>query len=368
MASTLLTAGIDLKRFWQWWMQELIAHVPQKLLSLLGAETKPALWLHLHGDELAFDAKTPEGDKRLACFTLDSEGKKRREDFFAGHPQFADSEKILCLHKGQALARFIALPLAAEDNLRQVLGYEMSRYTPFAEQELYYDVRGTAKNKESKQITAELIAVPKDVLNGIHRTIRDWGMDVHAAVYEASAATDYNLLPSELRAKIDRGPKLSRNILAGALLLLLASALALPLALKSRYVDILQEQTAAAAKKLKDIEKIKSGAQSLLDDVRKLTAQKRNEPSMLKVLNELTRLLPKDTWLNSFQYANHKVQIQGFSASASALIGIIEASPYFTQASFISPVIPDRQSGQDRFQIAMNVVVAGDESDKSNDE
>jgi general secretion pathway protein L len=355
MKKTLLTADIDLNKFLQWWLHELKALIPPKLRSIVGAETKPPLVLQLCDMQLFLDEKTLEGDNRLGCFSLDADGMRQQERFFSEQPERKDGEKILRLHKRQALARRITLPAATEDNLRQVLGYEMARYTPFTEQELYYDVSIVNRNKATNQITVELVATPKTTLNGFYQLLHDWGLAVHAVCYEAAANSRCNLLPVELRPKVERGPTLLRNILAGSFLIMLLFAMALPLWLKSQYLEVLQQQSAVDAKKVKEIEKIKSGAQALLDDVNKLIAQKEGEPSMLKVLNELTNLLPKDTWLNSFQYAKHKVQIQGLSVSASALIGILEESPYFMQVSFISPVIPDRQSKQDRFQIAMEV-------------
>lgn len=365
MKPNLLTADIDPGKFFQWWMQELKDLMPPQLRGVLGAETKPPLWLQLHETQLFFYEKTPDGDKQLACFPLDDEGMKQLQRFFAEHPERLDCEKILRLHKLQALARRIILPAATEDNLRQVIGYEINRYTPFSEQELYYDVQVVAKNKAANQITVELVATPKNTLNTLFRTLQEWGLAVHCANYDGTEHSRCNLLPLELRPKVQRGPKLIRNSLAAGFIVLLLCDMVLPLWMKSQYIEDLQEQTATAAKKVKEIEKIKSGAQILLDDVRKLTAQKQDEPSMIEALNELTGLLPKDTWLNSFQYAKHKIQIQGLSASASALIGILEGSPYFKQVSFISPVIPDRQSGQDRFQIAMEVAVKSTEAPKT---
>ena len=53
-----------------------------------------------------------------------------------------------------------------------------------------------------------------------------------------------------------------------------------------------------------------------------------------------------------FKYANGRLQIQGISSSASALIAILEASQLFKNTSFVSPVTQDRTTGLERFQIA----------------
>ncbi len=49
------------------------------------------------------------------------------------------SEVVLCLPKDKALTRALTLPLAAEENLREVLAFEMNRQTPFRADQVYYD-------------------------------------------------------------------------------------------------------------------------------------------------------------------------------------------------------------------------------------
>jgi len=45
----------------------------------------------------------------------------------------------VCLSPQQVVACQVYLPLAAEGNLEQVLGYEIERLLPFSRQEIYYD-------------------------------------------------------------------------------------------------------------------------------------------------------------------------------------------------------------------------------------
>jgi general secretion pathway protein L len=77
---------------------------------------------------------------------------------------------------------------------------------------------------------------------------------------------------------------------------------------------------------------------------------------MVDMLNELTRVIPDQTSLYGLQYRDRKLVIQGRSPAASSLIELIEASPYFKNTSFVSPVIKDIASGQERFQIASEAV------------
>ena len=47
---------------------------------------------------------------------------------------------------------------------------------------------------------------------------------------------------------------------------------------------------------------------------------------------------------------------------ASALISLLEASPFFSNVSFASPLTQDKATGMERFQISMDVSVKQPES------
>jgi general secretion pathway protein L len=76
-------------------------------------------------------------------------------------------------------------------------------------------------------------------------------------------------------------------------------------------------------------------------------------------MNILSQLLPNDTWLTHLKYINNKLNIQGQSPSASALIGVMEASSLFSNARFVSPLTQDKKTGFERFQISVEVKALG---------
>ena len=58
--------------------------------------------------------------------------------------------------------------------------------------------------------------------------------------------------------------------------------------------------------------------------------KKQTAPARIDLLQELTLLLPNDTWLERWQVKGDAMQIIGQSAKASALIGIVEACLLYT--------------------------------------
>ena len=57
--------------------------------------------------------------------------------------------------------REIQLPLVVEENLQQVLSYELDRYTPFVKDEAHVGFEIVARNSEANTVTLLFAAVEK---------------------------------------------------------------------------------------------------------------------------------------------------------------------------------------------------------------
>jgi Tfp pilus assembly protein PilN len=74
----------------------------------------------------------------------------------------------------------------------------------------------------------------------------------------------------------------------------------------------------------------------------------------LQILQELTRLMPDDTWLQETHLGDDTVEISGFSDRAADLVPPLENSPYFSQVEFTSPITRDAQN-KEIFRIRMRL-------------
>jgi hypothetical protein len=88
------------------------------------------------------------------------------------------------------------------------------------------------------------------------------------------------------------------------------------------------------------------------EDSRFLGNKKKQAPSMLRTLNELTQILPDGSWLIELFASDAEVRITGFTQSASGLIKQIEESPLFHKAVFRSPVTASPKGESERFNLA----------------
>ncbi|CDX21249.1 conserved hypothetical protein [Mesorhizobium plurifarium] len=95
--------------------------------------------------------------------------------------------------------------------------------------------------------------------------------------------------------------------------------------------------------------------QTELEQTEKLRAEKKNAVPVVRILAELTRLLPDSAWVSDLSSKGDQVTITGFAASAADLIQPIDASPLFSAPEFSSPVT--RVPGQtgERFTITAKV-------------
>jgi hypothetical protein len=65
-----------------------------------------------------------------------------------------DAQQTILLMPGdKVLTRPLTLPLAAEENLREVLAFEMDQHTPFMSDDVYYDYLVTSCTRRRKKST-----------------------------------------------------------------------------------------------------------------------------------------------------------------------------------------------------------------------
>jgi len=108
----------------------------------------------------------------------------------------------------------------------------------------------------------------------------------------------------------------------------------------------------------------------LRDKVKKLQAEssflqdtKRQRPPVLEVIDELTVILPDQTWLEKAVYHKNEISLSGISSKASVLISEIERSPLFENAAFQASVVQDDRLGGERFQIRADITGADERAE-----
>jgi general secretion pathway protein L len=356
---------LDFKKFFRWWKRELSFLVPERVKQLV-SDRRGTLIVRPEGDQFALSYWFEWRDEPLIKVDRDETGIAKYKDLLATDERLQKANLILRLTRKYAIQKELSLPAAAKENLYQVITYELSRYSPFSVEHAYYAATPLNVINEPGQIRVMMILTAREVLDTFYRDLKAFGMAPKFADYEdypnnlEDDEEPYNLLPEWLREKTDKTAQLVHASLAGLLALLMVVALALPVWLEYRSVNVLEEKIDTIEKAAKSTKALQADADALVDETQQLIAKKTEKPPVVAVLDTLSKLIKDDTWLAYAQYANGQLQIQGESPAASTLISVLEASDVFANAKFVSPVTRDNVTKLERFQISVDITKAGD--------
>jgi general secretion pathway protein L len=343
--------------FWSWWIAELGGMLPKSVHAAIlpGVER---LFLELNGLEVIASRVTGDtyhqvGRYPLTAATLRPEQAQEVEDLTR-----RTREVVLCLPADKVLVKTLTLPLAAEENLREVLGFEMDRQTPFSLEQIYYDYLLSARKSRKNALTLDLVVTPRLFLDDLLTLLKGIGFQPHQATTcrkKTRQPLPVNLLPAEDR---QRGPDSARylNLALGVLaLVLLLGTIALPLVNKLQAIHALETRVELATGKAEVTRRLREEVEHLGTGSRFLVEKKQAAPLVLEIVNELTHILPDDTWINRLDIKGQEVQIQGQSVSAAALIPLIESSERLHNPRFRSPVTKMPRSNTERFHLSAEV-------------
>lgn len=348
--------GAQLTQFYQWWLGELLSMVPAGVQKLFGGGAE---YLVLTRDEhgVALSHLRPGGETELVHLPLNETGGESRARYLQEHAALSEAKIALRLTSSQGLRKQFKLPKAAEENLHQVVSFEMDRMTPFKSGQVYFSTVIVSRLKATRQLLVDLILTPRAKLDALldELAAAGWRPDI---VYLAGDAKPggYNLLPDKFKPPQSRWPGLINGTLGIVAFSLVTLMIALPIWSARTEANRLQGEVKKTAKIAQEVEAMREESEKLLHQARFLQDKKHTEPVLVDTLEELSRVIPDGTWLNGMQFMNRRIVIQGQSPSASSLIQSIENSVFFHSVSFVSPVTKDTSNGLERFQIASDVV------------
>jgi len=358
---------VAIRDFARWWVGELGYLLPPRWREL-GRLRRDHLVMWLAGSELSVDLCSDHRQRHLGRYQLAQgigDQQQLSKAAVADLPAL-NVETVLQLSADAVLCRDLDLPPEAEENLRDVLAFEMDRQTPFSAERVYFDAEIVARPPDTPQLQVKLWVVPRQILDEALDRLSAFG--IHPAIVnafgndagEAGSCDDsaVNLLPQERRAHSTRPARRLNLALTALALLLLVAAVVLPLVQQHTLVTNLQSLVANAAQQAKAMEQLHGELEKFSEQSRFVTQQLQNSPRIVPLLAEITRLIPDDTWLSSLSLSGDKLEIQGESPSASSLIALVEASRSFQHANFLSPVVQDQRTGNERFQLSADIVIA----------
>jgi general secretion pathway protein L len=353
-------ARTPLPRFFSWWGLELVALLPARWRALL-AERSDALLLGVIDRELVLWRSGADGSSELGRILLDDPAEAQQAALarLLGQLDDADVRRFYCIDPRRTLRRTLTLPAAAEDNLRQVLAFEMDRQTPFKADQVYFDYIVAARSAADRNLQIELTIVPRAQLDAELQLLAASAMTLDGVDTwrdrPGGARTGLNLLPVERRVKRKNLRSRLNLALAGAAIVLLVTAMLLSLANRESALTAMQSDVQKAGNDAKQVTQLRKTLQDTLDGANFLTRKKRETPLMVDLLNDLTTRLPDDTYLERINVdEKNKIEMQGLSDDASKLIGLLQKSEFLANPSIQGTIQPDPRTKKDRFNITLD--------------
>jgi len=262
-------------------------------------------------------------------------------------------DAVLRLPAARVLRKRIDLPAAAGENLREVLSFDVDRQTPFAADQVYFDYAVREIDRKEGRMFVDFVAAPRELVDNGAALVRDIGLVPRcvAVDWRGGDGPAVNLMP---RSREPAGPKVLRPLtvaLAALACGLAVAAVAIPLRQREAIAEDLGERVAEQRKRADVARRLETRIEQLTKQSRFIIDRRAARPLTVEVLDELTGVVPDDTWLFRLRTNGHEVQIFGYSAAATALIGLIEQAPLFEDAQFRAPLTRDARTDAERLHI-----------------
>ncbi len=321
------------------------------------AERSESLLLDLRDEEIIVWRERGEAMSEYARIPRDLPADAQSAEFQRLRTAIGDPavRSVFCIPADRVLTRVLSLPAAAEDNLRQVLSFEMDRQTPFKADQVYFDSRVIGHDASGRNAQVELVLIPRGRLDQELGALPSGAADLDGVDSwrgEPGAGRRHtNLLPPERRAR-RRNLRLPLNLgLAALAVILLMVAMDESLANRAAAVDAMRLEVEKANNEAKQVAALRKTLVDSIAGANFLADRKRKGPLTVALINDITLRLPEDTYLERLQIENKQVQLQGQAKEAAKLIALLGESPCLGNPGFQGQVQPDPRTGKERFQI-----------------
>jgi general secretion pathway protein L len=342
-----------------WWLGELVDIVPANLRRRIAA-LRSRYVLVVDGVGLSLVRET--GHERESLGRIDLRVPQTVQRALAtgrrGRGGSGHTDVILRLPGRGALRMLASLPLAAERNLDQVVGFEFERLVPFKRDDAYYTYRVVARDKAARSLHIALTALPRAEIDATVEAAARAGLRATAIEIPATEPLDPPAIVPLLTGERGAASSHARLLLAALVsfaLVLAATSIVIPFLRAEGQLDALTVELAAARREADLSARLQNQIDARAHGQRFLIDRRLRTPTVTELLDILTRLTPDDSWLNELQIAGTELRLTGASVSATALLGLVDQSPSFRNAAFRSPVVQDTRLQRERFDIGAQI-------------
>jgi general secretion pathway protein L len=347
-----------LARLGQWWLTEFLALFPERFSEWLTDRGYKKLTLMAEQDsfvlQLSSDRHRPLASDRIARSvysppTIDDFLKARQLD----RGQVVIGVR---LPRDQIFSRQLILPLEAARSIDEIAVQDLVAKTPFRLPDIYHDHQ--SRTAGDKMVVWQWIVQREFVADAVQSA----GLNLAELAFVDSEGDSAGAAPAPmLILRQDRSgrtwPRRAFYGLALAASFLAVVACAHKYWRQQRILDNLSAELTTARTKAQQVRTAMDKVDQRQATIVRLRSQKRDAPGLLEVWEEVSRILPLDSWLTELRLAeiaqrqDQLVVITGLSTAAADLVAIVDKSSLFADAALAAPIALDSIEQRERFTL-----------------
>lgn len=344
--------------FLAWWGTSLAAWLPRRIRELFGLVGRRLL-LDAQAGQLTLTLHDSDRQQMLASVPLAPLlAGAGADDPLAAllSGRVAATPRWLLLPARAGLRRTMTLPEAAGERLHDILRFEIDRQTPFAAADVRHDHRVLARRSDGR-LDVELVVVPRATIDAAVAALGPLGGTLAGVDLAADDGAGMitplgvNLIDDARRQHRDDPQRRHQWLLAAIALLLLTLALWQMRENRAAAAAAFDAEVAAQAARARGASQQRQQLVDLGNGMRFLAAQRASKPTMVAVLDELSRRLPDTTYLEKVAIEGDRILVIGLSTEASALVGYLQGSDLWRSPALAGALQNDPRSRADRFTL-----------------
>jgi general secretion pathway protein L len=335
-----------------WWLNELMALVPRRFLGRIDAA--PAILdVSRNGATLSLISRGKAEPERIP---IQGDQEAIRAHVRAVMRRWLSHAVIVRFDRSLLFETTTSLPAAAENSLRQILSHQLDRLIPLPANEVEFECLVEPYSTGAKTITVRLVVATRASIERAVSIANSIGL--HATRIVAPVGDDAADPITLWRAKQAQGGSqverwVRHGLEAAAVLLLVATYAAYVYRLDQARAD-LQQQVARAGKTaitVRDlVQQINDGESAI-----GILQRRQQSSDYLKMLDELTELVPDNTWVSQFSVRGSNVEIVGFSPRVADFVARLEESPLTSNPRFRAPITRSADGSTERFDMSFDM-------------
>jgi general secretion pathway protein L len=352
MKTTLDTALAQAARLFRWWILELES-IAQDLLALIAPTWSRPLTMQVAPHRLVIS----DGAAASLQLILELERSPQNSNL----PETLPESNTLSLDRGRRVRVLLApdyafvnrlrLPLVAVPHLKSAVSLQIPKLMPLDAGQLMTDFEITSTNPDKSVIDIEIAAVRRSEVEPLLAQIRSWGFRVASVHLDTANLTSrFHFSSADSSTHLPTMTRTDRALIGTALCVGLACAAVAVIqsyradhALARAQNLTLAPARAAFARRL-----------DLTNRLEPLKALSKLESSITvgALLNQLSALIPHDTWLTTLEVKGRQVRMVGLSPDSAGLVKVLTGCPLFTDVELRSSMSAGIGIAKDRFEIS----------------